>query len=139
MAQDNKLLFHYSRYKEAIYTTGDAVSFRIKGSKEKMTWQITAITDSTIVSGDESIAPQKISHIYIDKKSIIWFAFRYKWTRLFLFAGAGYFLIDWANSGEIDRSNVIISGSLLGAALISKLVIKKYIPLKRGRKLVILR
>lgn len=138
-AQDNKLLFHYNRHKEAIYSIGDVISFRIKGSKEKTTWQITGISDSTIISMDQSIAPHKISFIYLDKKSIIWFAFKYKWTRLFLFAGVGYFLIDWANSGEIDRQNVIVSGSLLTAALISKLIIKKHIRLKGSRKLVILR
>jgi len=139
VAQDNQLLFHYSRYKEVIYSVGDVISFRLKGSTEKKSWQITEITDSTIVFASESIAPHKIGYVYVDKKSKIWFPFRFKYANIFLAAGAGYFLIDWANSGEIDSSTVIISGSLVAAGVISKIFIKDYLKLKGSRKLVILR
>lgn len=138
-AQENTLLFHYNRYKEATYNVGDVISFRIKGNEEKITWQITEITDSKIVSRDQSIAPHEIRHIYVDEKSRIWFPFRFKWTRILLFSGVGYFLIDWANSGEISPGTLVVSGTLLGASLISKIIIKKYIKLEGGRKLVILR
>ncbi len=139
MAQDNRLLFHYNRHKEHVYNVGDVISFRIKGSKEKHTWQITDLTDSTIVSGEKLTEPHKISHIYIDKHTKQFFAFRYKWSRLFLFAGVGYVALDAVNRRQLDKNTAIISGSLLAAALITRIVIKDYIKLKRPRKLVILR
>ncbi|MEJ0029936.1 MAG: hypothetical protein WDO15_06030 [Bacteroidota bacterium] len=55
---------------DVIYNVGDVIAFRTKGSKEKVTWQITEITDSTIVSGGQSIAPYKIGAMYVDQKSI---------------------------------------------------------------------
>jgi len=138
-AQDNRLLFHYSRYKDVVYNIGDVITFRVKGSKEKHTWQITEITDSTIVYVDKTIAPHRISHLYIDKKLKILFPFRDKYAPYLLIGGLGYFLIDGVNSKEIDRSNLIVSGSMLGAAVLSKILIKDYIKLKHPRKLVILR
>lgn len=139
IAQDNKLLFHYSRHKEAVYNPGDVISFRLRGSKEKITKEITEVTGSTVIFGLDTIAPAKITHVYVDKKSKAWFAFRYKYTKLFLTAGVGYFLLHWINSKEIDRSTLVVSGSLLAAAGISALIIKDYIKLKGQRKLVILR
>jgi hypothetical protein len=139
VAQDNELLFHYNRYKEHIYKVGDVISFRIKGNVEKHTWQITNLTDSTIVSGERSIEPHQISHIYVDKETLQFFAFRYKWARLFFFAGVGYAAIDLVNRHELDRNMALISGSLLGASLLCTIIIKEHIELKHGRKLVILR
>ena len=139
IAQDNRLLFHFKRYKEAIYNVGDVISFRTKGSKEKITWQITDITDSTIVSGDRSIEPYKIGAMYVDKKSRQFFFLRYKYRPILLAAGIGYFLIDTINSKEVDPTTVIISSSMVGAGIIAGLLIKPYIKLKPGRKLVILR
>ena len=139
VAQDNRLLFHYSKHKEEIYSVGDVISFRMNGSDEKQSWEITGITDSTIVSGEKSIKPHEITHLYIDKKTRAFFAFRYKYSKLFMYAGAGYFLLDVLNRGEVDKNTVIISGSLLGAAVLAKVLIKDYIKLKRPRKLVILR
>lgn len=139
VAQDNRLLFHYSRYKEAIYNVGDVISFREKGSKQKFTWQITEITDSTIVSGRRSLAPHKIGAIYVDAKSKIFFPFRFKYRNILLAGGVAYLLLDLVNSKEIDRSTVIVSSSMLAGGVLSGLLIKKYIKLKPGRKLVILR
>jgi len=139
IAQDNRLLFHYSKHKEQIYAVGKVISFRIKGSEEKHTWDITHITDSTIVSGDRSIRPDEISHFYVDRDTRAFFPFRYKYYKLCLYAGAGYFLLDVLNRGEVDRSTLIISGSLLGGAVLARAFIKDYIRLKRPRKLVILR
>jgi hypothetical protein len=67
-AQEKQLLFHYSRHKEVIYRIGDVISFQRKGNKQKISWQISDITDSTIVSGDRSIAPYKIGAVYVDAK-----------------------------------------------------------------------
>jgi len=139
VAQDNRLLFHYARYKEGIYSVGDVISFREKGSKEKITWQITDITDSTIVFGDRSIAPYKIGAMYVDAKSKIFFPFRFKYAYTLMAAGVAYLLIDAFNSKEFDRNTIIISASMVGAGIIARLLIKDYIKLKPGRKLVILR
>lgn len=139
VAQDKRLLFHYSRYKEVIYYVGDVISFRVKGSKEEITWPITGITDSTIVSADRSIEPNKIGAIYIDRKSKIFFPFRFKYRPYLIAAGSAYFLIDAINSKQIDRSTVIVSSSMIGAGAILGLIIKDYIKLKPPRKLVILR
>jgi hypothetical protein len=139
VAQDNRLLFHYSRHNEAIYYMGDVISFRTKGSTEKTTWPITDITDSTIVSGDRFIEPYKVGAIYVDQKSKIFFPFRYKYRFVLIGGGAGYFILDTINSREIDRSAVIISTSMIAAGVIAGFLIKDYIKLKRGRKLVILR
>jgi hypothetical protein len=139
VAQDNRLLFHYSRKREAIYDVGDVISFRLKNSKEKITWQITGFTDSTIVSGDRSIAPHKIGAMYVDQKSKIFFPLRYQYKYYLTAAGVGYFLIDGINSKEIDRSTLIVSGTLIGAGVLSAVLIKDYMKLKPGRKLVILR
>jgi len=139
VAQDNRLLFHYSRYKEAIYTVGDVISFREKRSKEKITWQITDITDSTIVSGERSILLHKIGAMYVDQKSKIFFPFRYKYKYILIGGGVSYFLINWFNSKEIDHPSTIISVSMVSAGVIAGLLIKDYIKLKPRRKLVILR
>jgi len=131
-------LFHYSRYKQATYTVGDVIGFRIKGSNDKHSWQITGITDSTIVSGANVISPRNVSHFYVDRKSRTFFPLRNQYFK-FLVAGVGYFFIDWVNSGEIDKSTVIVSGSLIGAAVLCKIFVKDYIKLEGKRKLVILR
>jgi hypothetical protein len=138
-AQDNRLLFHYSRYKEVIYNVGDVISFRTKGSEEKVTWRITEITDTTIMSGERSLAPYKIGAMYVDQKTKIFFPFRFKYMPILIGGGVAYFLIDSFNSKEINRSAVIVSTSMVGAGLIAGLLIKPYIKLKPGRKLVILR
>ena len=139
VAQDNRLLFHYSRHKEATYYVGDVISFRVKGSKEETTWPITGITDSTIVSGNRSIAPHKIGAIYVDDKTKIFFPFRDKYSPYLIAAGGAYFAIDAINSKNIDRSTVIISSSMIASGAILGIIIKDYLKLKPGRKLVILR
>jgi hypothetical protein len=138
-AQEKALLFHYSRHKEVIYHIGDVISFQRQGSKQKITWHISDITDSTIVSGDRSIAPTRIGALYVDAKTKMLRPIRYQYKYYLTAAGIGYFLIDWGNSKEIDSSTVIVSGALIGAGILSAILVKDYIKLKPGRKLVILR
>lgn len=138
-AQNQKLLFKYSRHKHAIYLPGDQISFRIKGSDDKVTWQLADITDSMIASVYDTISPSAISHIYIDEKTKIFFPFRYKMAGTLVAAGVGYFLIDWVNSREIDKSTVLVSSSLVAAGVAYHFLVKKYIRLTHRRKLVILR
>ena len=138
-AQEKRLLFHYSRHKEAIYYIGDVISFQRKGSKQKITWQISNITDSTIVSGDRSIATYKIGAMYVDAKTKMLRPLRDQYKYYLTAAGIGYFLIDWGNSKEIESSTIIVSGTFIGAGILSAILIKDYIKLKAGRKLIILR
>ncbi|MEI9921286.1 MAG: hypothetical protein WDO14_21250 [Bacteroidota bacterium] len=138
-AQQNRLLFHYSRNYEAIYNINDIISFRLKGSEEKITGEITDITDSTIVFSDRAIEPHKIGVIYVDQKTKIFFPFRYKYKFILIAGGIGYFLIDSINNKEIDRTTVIISTSAVVTGVVAGFLIKDYIKLKPGRKLVILR
>jgi hypothetical protein len=138
-AQERRLLFHYSRHKEVIYYIGDVISFQRKGSKEKITWQISNITDSTIVSRDRSIAPYKIGAVYVDAKTKMLRPIRYQCKYYLTAAGIGYFLLDWGNSKEIDGSTIIVSGTFISAGILSAVLIKDYIKLKPGRRLTILR
>jgi hypothetical protein len=138
-AQEKQLLFHYSRHKEVIYRIGDVISFQRKGNKQKISWQISDITDSTIVSGDRSIAPYKIGAVYVDAKVKMLRPIRYQYKYYLTAAGIAYFLIDWGNSKEIDTSTIIVSGTFIGAGILSAILIKDYVKLKRGRRLVILR
>ena len=138
-AQEKRLLFHYSRHKEVVYNIGDVISFQRKGSKQKITWQISNITDSTIMSGDRSIAPYKIGALYVDAKTRMIRPLRNQYKYYLTAAGIGYFLIDWGNSKEIDSSTIIVSGTFIGAGVLSAILIKDYIKLKPGRRLVILR
>ena len=137
--QEKRLLFQYSRHKEVIYNIGDVISFQRKGSKQKITWQISNITDSTIVSGDRSIAPHKIGALYLDAKTKMLRPLRNQYKYYLTAAGIGYFFIDWANSKEIDSSTIIVSGTLIGAGILSAILVKDYIKLKPGRRMVILR
>lgn len=138
-AQEKRLLFHYSRHKEVVYYIGDVISFREQGSKQKTTWQISNITDSTIVSGDRSIAPHKIGALYVDAKTKMLRPIRYQLKYYLTAAGIGYFLIDSINSKEIDSSTIIVSGAFVGAGILSAVLVKDYVKLKPGRRLVILR
>lgn len=91
------------------------------------------------MSGDRSIAPHKIGALYVDAKTKILRPIRSQYKYYLTAAGNAYFLIDWGNSGEIDGSTIIVSGTFIGAGVLSATLIKDYIKLKPGRKLVILR
>jgi hypothetical protein len=135
----NKLLFHKNRYREAFYTVGDNLAFRIKGQKEKISGTITAIDDTVFTVNGERYNPSRIDRLYIDPETRMWFAFRYKWERLFLIGGIGYLVIDWINAGNVSEETLIISGSLVAAGLLARWLIPWHINVKKHRRMVILR
>jgi hypothetical protein len=139
VAQDNRLLFHYSRYKDVIYDVGDVISFREKGSKQKVTWQITEITDTTIVSGKEAISPFRIGAIYSDRRIRSMLPFRDKVSYILIGAGVVMITLDVLNSKEFDRQVATTAAVMIGGGVLAKTLIKNCIRLKPGRKLVILR
>lgn len=112
------LLFEKSRNRQALYYPGDQLSVRVKGSKAKVTGTIRELQDSIILFDYHRINVNDITHIYLDDKQKFWYGFRYKLSPLFLYAGAGYLLLDIVNTREIDRGTLLISGSLLTAGLL---------------------
>lgn len=135
----NKLLFHKNRFREAIYKIGDPLTFRVKGSREKIHGMIDSISDTTFVVNQISYKPSDIDRLYIDNKTRMWFAFRYKWERLFYFGGIGFLLIDVINTGEVAKETLFISSTLVGAGLLARWLIPWHINIKKQRKMIILR
>lgn len=134
-----RLLYSKNRYKQVYYEVGDIFSFRIKGERLKITRQITGFEDSVIVFQDMKINPKRITHLYVDVKTKNWYFMRFKWKRMFLYAGAGYFIVDVLNSGEVAKETLVISSTLVGAGLLARWLITDHIRIKGKRKLYITR
>ena len=134
-----KLLYSKNRYKQVYYHQGDIISFRIKGERLKITQQIKGFEDSVIAFQDIKINPNRITHVYVDAKTKNWYFMRFKYRRLFLYAGAGYFIVDVLNSGEVGKETLVISGTLVTAGLLAKWLITDRIRIKGKRRLVITR
>lgn len=132
------LLFHKNRFKEAKYEVGDVISFKVKGDKKKHTFQIKDFEDSLIVFDNYKIDPDEITHMYLDDKTRVWYIFRYKYQKIFMVGGIGYFAIDALNTGEISSNNLLIAGSLISAGILAKILFKDRISVKGKRRLVII-
>lgn len=133
------LLFNKNWRKQAIYSTGDVISFQVKADPRKITDQILGFEDSLIVFRNYKINPNEITSMYLDKKTSTWYFLKYKYEKLLLFTGIGYLLIDGFNNKEFTKETLIISGSLIGAGLLARCLISKKIKIKGSRKLVIMR
>lgn len=134
----SRLMFKKNKNKIAYYETGDKISFRIKSEKIKFTELIRGFEDSVIVFKNFKINPSEITAMYVDNKTKVWYFLKYKYEKLFLFAGTGYLILDVLNSGELAKETIIISGSLTTAGLLAKWLISKRIKIKGRRRLVIL-
>ncbi|MEM9832226.1 MAG: hypothetical protein AAF944_16465 [Bacteroidota bacterium] len=132
-----KLLFHKNRNQEVFYEIGDKISFRLKGSKDKIAQKITGFQDSLILFRNYQVNPSSISHLHVDEKTKTWYIMKYKYDKLLLIAGIGYPLIDLVNSGELDPTTLIIGGSLISAGLLARWFIKKTIKIRGNRRLII--
>jgi hypothetical protein len=133
-----KLLFHKNRHREALYKVGDIISFRLKNHDSKISGQIKSFEDSLIVFQNFKVNPNKITHLYVDTKTRIWYVLRYKYEKLFLISGIGYLLLDVLNTGELSKETLVISSSLVTAGLLAKWLISDRIKIKGRRKLVII-
>jgi hypothetical protein len=134
-SQHTRLMFMKNRNKIVYYEVGDKLEFTIKGHDQKIEDQIKSFTgDSLIVFNQRTIDVREINGIYLDKKNKVWYFFKYKWGRLFLFAGTGYLFLDLVNTGEPDTQTILISGSLITAGVLTQLLISKKLKIRKGGK-----
>jgi hypothetical protein len=125
-SQHTRLMFMKNKNKVVYYEAGDVLTFTVKNNPERIEDQIKSfVGDSLIVFNQRTIDVRAIDGIYLDKKNKVWYFMRYKWSKLFLFAGTGYLLLDVINTGEFDEKTLLISGSLITAGVIAKLLISK--------------
>lgn len=132
------LVFKKSRNRLAYYEKGDVISYRLKGDRTKLTGHIEGFDGGKILFRYHTVDPSEISHIYVDEKTRIWFAFRYKYERLLLIAGAGYLLLDTFNTGELTKETKVISASLVGAGLLARFLIIDRFRIRGQKKLRII-
>lgn len=119
-----------NKNKNVYYKKGEEVSFRVNDTKAKVTGEIVAIQDSVIVFKGFEVRVSEISSLYIDEKTRWWL--RYKIEQLSLITGGGYLLLDIINTGELNNKTLIVSGTLIGAGLIARVLIGNRIKI-RGR------
>ena len=132
------LMFIKNKNKIVYYKMGDIISFQLKSDKQKITAQIRGFTDNSIVFQYYTIDPNEISHMYVDNKTKQWYFMRFKYEKFFLIGGAGYLLLDLANTGELTKETLVVSGSLFTAGLLAKFLISKKIKIKGRRMLRVL-
>jgi hypothetical protein len=133
------LLFHKNRYREAHYVPGDVITFRVKGDRKKIKSEIIGFEDSLIVFNGFKVRPKDITDLYVDPKTQIWYAVRFKYARMFLIAGAGYMLIDLANYGDMRQNTVVVGTTLIAAGVIAQILVSRKMRIKGRRRLQIIR
>lgn len=126
-----------NKNKNAYYKPGDELSFRLKQDRTKHSGEIVAFGDSLIIFREFEVHVNEIASLYIDEKTKWWL--RYKIAQLSLLAGGGYLLLDVLNTGELNETTLIVSGTLTGVGLIAHAIIGKRIRIKGRTKLRILR
>ena len=134
-----KLLFHKNKYKEVFYQAGETITFRVKGEPTKITTVINGFEGNSIVFPYFSIAPEEITHVYVDSKTKTWFILRYKYKSLLPIIGFGYMLLDFMNTGSLSQETIRIGSTFIAAGLLAKILISEKIKIKGRRKLVIVR
>lgn len=132
------LYFKKNGHREAVYATGDVLTFELKGAKTKVSDQIRSFEDSLIVFQFYKLNPKEIAALYVDEKTKIWFIFRYKYEKIFLLAGALFLPIDVINTGRIEPKALAVSGALLGAGLLARWLVSDKLKIKGKRKLVVI-
>ncbi|MEJ0055831.1 MAG: hypothetical protein WDN75_09395 [Bacteroidota bacterium] len=110
-----------------------------KAHPSKITDQVRGFEDSLIVFQFYKVNPKEITDLYVDNKTRVWFAVRYKYEKVFPMIGVGYILLDWINTGEVSGETAIIGGSLVGAGILARVLISRKMKIKGRRKLEILR
>jgi hypothetical protein len=133
----NLLMFKSGKH-IAYYKAGDVLSFRIKGDPSKMTDEIRGFQDSLIVFKHNKVDVREITNVYLDKKSRMWYFFKYKYEVLLPMLGGAYLVLDVLNTGEVNKETLIISGSLIGAGLLARVLISKRYKIGGKRMLRIL-
>lgn len=131
------LMFQKNSLRTAFYKKGDQISFRLHNDKTKHTFQILGFEDSVFVVRNYKIDPKEISHLYIDNKTKIWYVFKYKYEKIFFFAGVGYLAASVINEKTVTKETAIISGSFGGGAILARLLVDNKIRIKGKRRLAI--
>jgi hypothetical protein len=126
-----------NRNKNAYYKPGDKISFRINGSKRKISGEIQDLKDSVIVFRGFEVKVIEISSLYIDEKTKWWL--RYKIEQIGLIGGAAYLALDLINNGQVDKETMAVSGTLISVGLLGRLLIGNRIKIKGRTKLRILK
>lgn len=137
-AQPPHLLFHKNNRREAQYFAGDVIAFRIRDNDFKVTDQIKGFRNGLVLFDGYEVDPRDFEMLYADDKTRIWYAFRYKFVKLTLIAGAGYLALDVINTGVFDQKTMIVSGSLIGAGLIGRLFIRERFKIKGKKKMLVI-
>jgi hypothetical protein len=119
--------------KTVYYRPGDDLSFYLKGKKSKIKDEIIGFEDSLIIFKKHRVHVREIAALHIDHKTRYWL--RYKPAQILLLGGTAYLLADVLNSGELDKNTLILSGSMIGAGLVAKLIITNKIKVRRNTKL----
>jgi hypothetical protein len=133
------LLFHKNRYREAHYVVSDVITFRVKGEGKKIKAEIVGFENGLIVFDGFKVRPEDITDLYVDPKTRIWYAVRFKYARLCFIAGAGYMLIDLANNGDLHQSTMVVGTTLIAAGVIAQILVSRRIKIKGRRRLEIIR
>ncbi|WP_375416724.1 hypothetical protein [uncultured Hymenobacter sp.] len=134
----NCLYFKKNNHREAFYTSGDVITFNLKGNKAKISEQIKGFEDSLIVFQFYKVNPKEIAAIYVDKKTKIWFILRYKYEKIFLLSGVLFLPIDIINTGRVQEKSMLISGGLLTTGLLARWLISDKMKIKGRRKLLVI-
>ncbi|MGI4883615.1 MAG: hypothetical protein ACRYFR_01490 [Janthinobacterium lividum] len=132
------LYFKKNAHREAAYSTGDALTFELKGAKTKVSERIVGFEDSLLVFASYKLNPNKINALYVDDKTKIWFILRYKYEKVFFLAGGIFLPIDIINTRKIEPQALAVSGALLSAGLLAKWLISKKLKIKGRRKLLVI-
>lgn len=132
------LYFKNSNHKHAVYSVGDILTFTTNDSNTKVSEPIVNFEDSLIVFNNFKINPSKISSLYVDEKTKNWFVFRYKYEQAFLLSGVAFFPVDFVNTRRVNPKSLIISGGLLGAGFMTKLIISRRLKVSGRRSLTII-
>ncbi len=131
------LVFAKGPDREVMYVTGDIITFKIKTQPEKIRDQIIGFEDQNILFRNYKVHVSEITYMYLDKKTKNWWFLKHKWDKLLIITGTGYFILDWINTGEIQKETAVISGSLVAAGLLAKVIFSKWIKVGGKKKLAV--
>ncbi len=134
-AQNRAIIFSIlGKRVQAIYHVGDEIGLKSNESGQKLKKEIMAITDSSVVFRNAEVLIEEVSHIFVDGKIGSWYMLKYKYDRIFALAGGAFLLLDVANTGDLSSDAVLVTGSLFGAALLSRLLMPRWIRINHRRK-----
>lgn len=131
------MLQKQNKNKNVYYKVGDKISFRLNESRIKTTGEILELQDSVVVFKGFEVGIAEISSIYIDEKTRWWL--RFKIEQLCLIAGGGYLLLDIINNGDLSENTLIISGTMIAAGIIAKVLIGNRVKIRSRTKLRIVK